>query len=132
MEKRFIRKEGLLMSNAILTYEEKTIVLDLVEYWLKSNKLQSTRNDEKISSSIIDPIIDVYLVGKEVTDDPEQRKKFIRKQLPTISSSNFTNLNHNAKKDLQKVVKNFLLDKQVESLSYEQQLFMLQWLRRLL
>lgn len=120
------------MSNAILTYEEKTIVLDLVEYWLKSNKLQSTRNDEKISSSIIDPIIDVYLVGKEVTDDPEQRKKFIRKQLPTISSSNFTNLNHNAKKDLQKVVKNFLLDKQVESLSYEQQLFMLQWLRRLL
>lgn len=132
MGKRFIRKEGLLMSNAILTYEEKTIVLDLVEYWLKSNKLQSTRNDEKISSSIIDPIIDVYLVGKEVTDDPEQRKKFIRKQLPTISSSNFTNLNHNAKKDLQKVVKNFLLDKQVESLSYEQQLFMLQWLRRLL
>lgn len=128
MAEKCLRKEGLLM----LDFQYKEHVLEIVDEWRKSEKIYSVRDkNKKISKSTISPIIDIYEYSLENVNN-EEREKFLRKHLQTLSTSNAIIINGNERKDLIKFIKDFLNDKKVMALTHEQQLFMLQWLRRLL
>ena len=116
----------------MLDFQYKEHVLEIVDEWRKSEKIYSDRDkNKKISKSTISPIIDIYEYSLENVNN-EEREKFLRKHLQTLSTSNAIIINGNERKDLIKFIKDFLNDKKVMALTHEQQLFMLQWLRRLL
>lgn len=116
-----------------ISVDERRVVIDLVEHWRITNKLQSIRDqNKKVPKSIIETLVQLAKLASHQPNSKTDRADIAHRLIRSVATTSIVISHSRGKKtELKNFVDLILNDERVKQLNYGQFLYFLSWLRRI-